>query len=127
MPRILVVDDDDSFRKMLRLTLVKLGHEVREARNGLEAVTLYEEEPADLMITDIIMPEQDGLETIRLMRRAHPSLKIIAMSGGGRVNATDYLKIANSMKANRVLAKPFKIEEIAAILSDLLSEPKAAS
>ena len=124
MPRILVVDDDESFRKMLRLTLVKMGHEVREARNGLEAVALYDQEPADLVMTDVIMPEQDGLETIRLMRRAHPALKIIAMSGGGRVNATDYLRIATSMRANRVLAKPFKIEEMAAVLDDLLVEPK---
>jgi CheY-like chemotaxis protein len=124
MPRILVVDDDDSFRKMLRLALVKMGHEVREARNGMEAVALYDQEPADLVMTDIIMPEQDGLETIRIMRRAHPSLKIIAMSGGGRVNATDYLRIASSMRANRVLAKPFKIEEMAAVLTEVLGQPE---
>src|SRR4051812_27272809 len=127
MPKILVVDDDDAFRKMLRLALTKMGHEVCEARNGLEAVALYDKDPADLVMTDIIMPEQDGLETIRLLRRAHPSIKIIAMSGGGRVNATDYLKIARSMRANHVLAKPFKIEEMATVLTGLLNKPDSFS
>ena len=123
MPRILLVDDDDSFRKMLRLSLVRLGHEVVEARDGKEAVRLVREGPPDVMVTDLVMPEKEGLETIDEVRRQYPGLKIIAMSGGGRVNASDYLKIARAMGADQVLAKPFSIDEIAASLSSVLGKP----
>ncbi len=123
MPRILLVDDDDSFRKMLRLSLVRLGHEVVEARDGKEAVRLVREGPPDVMVTDLVMPEKEGLETIDEVRRQYPGLEIIAMSGGGRVNASDYLKIARAMGADQVLAKPFSIDEIAASLSSVLGKP----
>jgi CheY-like chemotaxis protein len=120
MPRILLVDDDDSFRKMLRLSLVRLGYEVVEVGNGKDAVRLINEQLPDLLITDLVMPEKEGLETIDEVRRKHPKLKIIAMSGGGRVNATDYLKIARAMGADKVLAKPFSIDEMTATLDSLL-------
>jgi CheY-like chemotaxis protein len=123
MPRILLVDDDDSFRKMLRLSLERLGHEVVEARDGKEAVRLVREGTPDVMVTDLVMPEKEGLETIDEVRRQYPGLKIIAMSGGGRVNASDYLKIARAMGADQVLAKPFSIDEIAASLSSVLGRP----
>lgn len=120
MSRILLVDDDDPFRKMLRLSLIRLGHDVVEVGNGKDAVRLINERLPDLLITDLVMPEKEGLETIDEVRRKHPKLKIIAMSGGGRVNATDYLKIARAMGADKVLAKPFSIDEMTATLDSLL-------
>ena len=120
MPRILLVDDDESFRRMIRLSLDKLGHEVVEARNGAEALTLMKEGPPDILITDIVMPEKEGLEIIDEVRRKHPNMKIIAMSGGGRVNASDYLRIARALGADVVLAKPFSVDEMTASLNNLL-------
>jgi CheY-like chemotaxis protein len=123
MPRILLVDDDEQFRKVLRLSLLKLGHEVAEARDGNEALKLVEAGPPDVLVTDLVMPEKEGLETIAEVRRTHPALKIIAMTGGGRVNASDYLKIARAMGADLVLAKPFSIDEISSALTRLSGKP----
>src|SRR5689334_3792337 len=94
MSRILLVDDDESFRKMLRLTLAKLGYQVVEAADGREALQRQQTEPAAVMITDLIMPDMEGIETIQEFRSRYPAVKIIAMSGGGRVSATDFLKVA---------------------------------
>lgn len=121
MARILLVDDDDALRKALRLTLLKLGHEVLEAHNGNEALHLYAAEPPDLVMTDIIMPEKEGLETILELKRLHPPVKIIAMSGGGRANAIDYLKIARQMGVSKTLNKPFSADAMAAAIRDVLA------
>jgi DNA-binding response OmpR family regulator len=129
MSQILIVDDDESFRKMLRLTLEKLGHKVVEAKNGREGMKLYAQTPADLVMMDLIMPDQEGLQTIREMRHAHPKQKIVAMSGGGRLNTPNYLKIASMMGVDGVLTKPFAPEELAAMLAglkDLAGEPAKA-
>jgi DNA-binding response OmpR family regulator len=118
MPRILLVDDDDSYRKMLRLKLVKMGYEVSEACDGKQAVLLFAQIPPDIVLTDLIMPDKEGLETIGELKRSHPDARIIAMSGGGRVSAMDYLKIAKAMGASRVLAKPFADAELTAALCE---------
>ena len=120
MPRILLVDDDEPLRTLLRLVLVHMGYEVVEASNGKEAVKLLQPAPPDLVLTDIVMPEQEGLETITVVRRLHPAMKIIAMSGCGRIKAIDYLKIAKMMGADRVLAKPFSNAELTLALDELL-------
>ncbi len=123
MRQILLVDDDDLFRKMLALMLTKMGYNVVEARNGREAVNLHRHLLPDLVLMDLIMPEKEGIETIEELRRAYPAIKIIAISGGGLGRATDYLRIAKLMGADRVLAKPFSNEAIAAALNDLLGGP----
>jgi CheY-like chemotaxis protein len=120
MKRILLVDDDDSFRKMLRKTLVKMGFEVAEAHNGSEALKVFGQNSPDLVLTDIVMPEKEGLETINALRRIQAGVKIIAMSGGGRGNAMDYLNVAKMLGADRVLSKPFSNDEIATALDELL-------
>jgi CheY-like chemotaxis protein len=125
MPRILLIDDDDAVRTMLRLTLVEFGHEVIEARNGLEGLALFPTSGADLVITDIIMPGKEGVEVIIELRRLHPRLKIMAISGGGRVGPTDYLRIASYLGAAKVLAKPFSNEELLVALNELLPPPAA--
>lgn len=117
MTRILLVDDDELLRRMLRMTLIKMGHTVIEAGNGNEALRACKSEPPDIVLTDLIMPEKEGIETIRELRRLHPDVKIIAMSGGGRVSAKDYLIIAKRMGADFTLNKPFSNDELAATIA----------
>lgn len=121
MPDILLVDDDDSFRLMLSETLKELGHTVREARDGGEALRLYAERRSDLVLTDIVMPPPEGLETIYTLRLNDPKCRIIAMSGGGRLNATDYLEIARKSGAQRVLHKPFSQEELSLAIKQTMA------
>ena len=101
MARILLIDDDDSVRTMLRLTLAHFGHTVIEARNGKEGLERVQQANADLLITDIVMPEKEGLKVLMELRKRKPPVKIIAISGG------DYLHMAKLMGAAKVLAKPF--------------------
>jgi DNA-binding response OmpR family regulator len=112
MPKILLVDDDVSVRGFVRIALTEMGHQVTEAGNGNEGLRSFERSPTDMVITDLVMPEQEGLETLAIYRKMHPGVKIIAMSGGGRGNASDYLKMAKIMGADLVLAKPFSIDEL---------------
>jgi CheY-like chemotaxis protein len=116
MSRILLIDDDDSFRKMLRITLTGMGHVVLEARNGREGLAIPPHIQADVVLTDIIMPEKEGLETIIAMRHTRPGARIVAMSGGGRGTATDYLMLAQKLGASAILAKPFSDDELTAAL-----------
>ena len=120
MNKILLVDDDDEFRRMLRLTLVRLGYEVIEARNGREALHLQRVAENEVMITDLIMPDQEGLETIMAFRREFPAVRIIAMSGGGRINATDFLNMAKLFGASQTLTKPFSNPELTMALEAVL-------
>ncbi len=113
MARILVIDDDVMIQRMLQETLHLLGHEVRQAFDGREGVQLCREEAPDLVLTDILMPNQDGLQTIRELRRERPDLKIIAMSGGSRVwPELDALPFAVRFGAREVLYKPFGHEQL---------------
>ncbi|MDY6987588.1 MAG: response regulator [Thermodesulfobacteriota bacterium] len=118
--RILVVDDDVQIREMLRQLLERAGYEVAEAPDGRQGIRLYRQEPADLVITDIIMPEKEGLETIRELRRDFPDVKILAISGGGRVLADEYLRLAKQFGAERTLAKPFDQKELLEAVHELV-------
>jgi len=120
MATILLVDDDEQFRTMLNEVLQRAGYDVRQAQDGNDALRQYRASPADVVITDLIMPEKEGLETIRALRAFDPAVKIIAMSGGGRLSAADYLVIAQRFKAQRVLAKPFPHHELLTMLKELL-------
>jgi DNA-binding response OmpR family regulator len=123
MKRILLIDDEEGLRAMLRLSLEKMGYAVMEARDGAEAVALFKAGPFDLVLTDLMMPEKEGLETIRELRKGHPDLKIIAMSGGGRVGASDNLKMAKIFGATTVFSKPFSFQDLQKAVSALLAEP----
>ncbi len=123
MARILLVDDDPDFRRMLQQTLVHFGHTVIEAANGRAGVALFRQAGADLVITDMVMPEQDGLEVLLALRREQPPVKFIAISGGGPVSAAEYLKIATILGATRVLTKPI----VAAALRAAIDEALAAN
>jgi CheY-like chemotaxis protein len=124
-PRILVVDDDAQIRLVLHQVLTRAGFSVQVATNGRECIALHNHAPADLIITDIIMPEMEGIESIRTIRKKSTSTKIIAISGGLRGGPLDILSIAKLMGAARTLAKPFKIEEIISAVNEVLAEPAA--
>ena len=112
MARILVVDDEELARFTIRDILETAGHEVVEAANGNEAIAFQKANPCDLMITDIIMPEKEGVATIIELKRDYPDLKIIAISGGGRTKNLDFLQLADEFGADKILAKPFLEDEL---------------
>ena len=112
MPRILVIDDEEIVRYTLRKVLERSGYEVMVASNGAEGIQLFRENPADLIITDILMPEQDGLKTIAALCEESPGVKIIAMSGGGRTGRLDFLPAAEHLGAVLTLLKPLPPSEL---------------
>ena len=122
MATILVVDDEPALRRVLSGQLRDAGHEVTAAAGGAEALKLSCKGPYDLVITDLIMPDKEGLETIMALRRQIPATKIIAMSGGGRNSGKDYLAIARLLGAQRTLAKPFTQAELLVAVADVLAK-----
>ena len=123
MRRILIIDDDHHILLMVKKMLERAGFEVDLASNGNEGLELFKKTPVDLVITDIIMPEKEGLETIREMKRLRSDLKIIAMSGGGKISADNYLNTAKIFGASRVMAKPFSQKQMVSAVQDLLGDP----
>jgi len=121
MARILIVDDDEPIRKLLAKLLGRAGYTVDVAVNGRQAVKMMGKEPADLVITDIMMPDQDGIQTILELKREKPNVKIMAISGGGSVVPGSYLHQAEKLGADRVLAKPLQLEEVLEAVAGLLS------
>lgn len=122
MARILVFDDEPSILLMIKKMLEKAGHVVELALNGKEGMELFEREKPDLLITDIIMPEKEGLEIIFELRRMYPDLKIIAISGGGRIGPDGYLPGARLLGANAVFTKPLVQKEFLQAINDLLED-----
>lgn len=128
MAKILIADDDSEIRVTLQKLLQMVGHEVELARDGLEASRQLASEPFDLLVTDIVMPNQEGLESILAARRNHPNLALIAMSGGGRERTESYLRMAESFGAQAVFRKPFSPREMLAKVDELVGRrgPTAA-
>jgi len=120
MAKILIIDDDDQFRTMLRQLLERNGYEIKEASGGKEGIKLYRESPTDLIITDLIMPGKDGIETIQEFKKDFPGIKIIAISGGGRLGPQDYLHLAKMLGAQQTLAKPIELPELLKAINELL-------
>ena len=120
MSRILIIEDDNEVRDYLESVLSRAGYDVVAATNGKDGVELYHAEPADLVITDIIMPEKDGIETIMDLRRNNTSLKVIAISGGGRAEPENYLHSARLLGADKTMRKPFTNEEMLEAVEQLL-------
>ena len=121
MQRVLVIDDDEQVRALLYEILERAGFEVMEASNGVEGLKLYRLQPADLVITDLIMPEKEGVETIMELRSQFPNARIIAISGGQRAGGRDYLPIAARLGARRTVAKPFSRQEILEAVRETLA------
>ncbi len=120
MSQILVLDDDADIRSLLRDLLERAGYEVMEAENGKIGLKLLGENGADLVITDLIMPEKEGIETIRELRRDFSDVKIIGISGGGAIGPETYLQMAKRMGAHQVFEKPFKLKEMSEAIRELL-------
>ena len=121
MSRLLLIEDDASLRRMLAQMLTRVGFTVSEARNGRVAIKVLTETPIDIVVTDMIMPEMEGVETIRFLRREYPAIKIVAISGGGISSAESYLEIAKKIGAHRTLAKPFMPDELMAAIREALA------
>ncbi len=123
MSRILVIDDDPYIRKLLRKMLVAEGYAVAEARDGVQALEIQAREPADVVITDIIMPEKGGIETINDLISQYPEIKIIAMSGGGLIGAEEHLTLPKRMGVHHTFTKPVEKKKIMGAIRDLLDQP----
>lgn len=124
MPRILIIEDDEQIQLMLKGTLEDEGYEVRIASNGKEGIRCWQQEPFDLVITDLLMPEKEGLETIKELRHESPNTKIIAMSGGLRNNEIDVLNMAKKLGANRTFGKPVPLPEFLKAVEEMLEPEK---
>ena len=122
MARILIIDDEELFRQMLKQMLELAGHEVDEAAEGAQAIEAFKRQPTDLVITDIFMPEKEGIATINELKQEFPALKIIAVSGGGnKMCGFEYLQFAESVGADHALSKPFERQEILDAIEELLA------
>ena len=127
MPRILVIDDDQQVRTMIKLTLERDGYDVTEAGDGSEAVEIYRQHEFDLVITDIVMPGKEGIETIMEMKACDPEARIIAISGGGRINPEDYLSWARRFGVARTFTKPVDRTELLGAVRELVGVEVPAS
>ncbi|MEK7725854.1 MAG: response regulator [Nitrospirota bacterium] len=113
MPSVLVVDDEDQIRQLIRETLEQAGYDVQEASNGKQGLERYRTTPADLVIMDILMPDQDGLESIMTLRREFPASRVIAITGGSdMIGILNFLDVAKMLGARRTLQKPFDMQTL---------------
>ncbi len=120
MAKVLVIDDDPGFRRMIRMILARMRHDVVEAQDGNEGIDRFRVEQPDLVISDIVMPNKEGIQTILEIRALAPDACIIAMSGGGVSLGIGYLGAALKLGANQILSKPFRPAELVAMVERLL-------
>jgi len=123
MTRVLVIDDNPDVRDTLRWLLEGEGFEVAVAANGLEGLGVQRSAPADIVVTDIFMPEQDGIETLWKFREEFPRVAIIVMSGGGAARGTDYLFVARELGAKKTLRKPLDPQELIDVVRQITRSP----
>lgn len=126
MKTVLIIDDESLVRATVARMVEREGHRVVQAANGLEGIRAFDREKVDLVVCDIIMPEKEGIETIGEIRRKDPSVKIIAISGGGRTENVNFLEMAQRLGADHILAKPFGREEFTALLRKSLEGDRPA-
>jgi len=121
---ILVADDEDSIRSLLKHFLANAGHRVVIVGNARQACEVFAKEPFDLVITDVLMPDGDGLDLITELRKQQPNARILAMSGGGRyLEGSDYLKLARGLGAHTAMMKPFTWQQLQAAIKVALASP----
>ncbi len=121
MPGVLIVEDEKELREMLKTSLLRRKMNVFEAANGKDAIVHFKPSITDLVITDIIMPEEDGLKVIMKLRELKPEIKIIAISGGGKAGPGSYLKLAKALGADAVFSKPFSISDLISKIEELVN------
>jgi CheY-like chemotaxis protein len=122
MAGILIVEDDKDLREMLKTSLLKMKYTVIEASNGKEALLHFKPAITDMVITDLIMPDEDGLKVIMKIKEMKPSTKIIAISGGGKAGPGNYLDLAKVLGADEVFSKPFSINDLMKKIEELLNK-----
>lgn len=127
MAHILVIDDEVQIRDVLRTVLERVGYSVTEAADGNEGLRIFAEGNIDLVVTDIIMPEKGGIDTIMDLRRDFPGVKIIAISGGGMCGDISYLDMALGVGANRAIGKPFVLDDFLESVEELLAPKESVS
>lgn len=126
MARILVIDDNPEFRTILETHLNSAGHDVLSASDGEDGLAAIEQHSdIDLVLTDILMPQRDGVEVLRMVKRRWPELPVIALSGGGWIGAEQLLGMAERLGADHVLQKPVTRETLLGVVNDALSKRKA--
>jgi len=116
----LVIDDELQMRELLKKFLTRAGYQVELAGNGEEGICSFQQISADLVITDLIMPEKEGLECIVDLKKLAPGIKIIAISGGGLGQPQDYLELAQKMGAAKTFIKPFELKSLLESIRELL-------
>ena len=121
MPGILIVEDDKDLREMLKTSLSKRKYTVIEASDGKEAILRFKPAVTDLVITDLIMPDEDGLKVIIKLKEIKPGIKIIAISGGGKAGPGNYLNIARALGADEVFPKPFSLNDLISKIDSILN------
>jgi len=122
MRKILIMDDDEQILSLLARSAELAGFAAATAVNGREGQRLLEKQPFDLVITDLIMPEKEGMETISYIKKQFPKIKIIAISGGGRIGPETYLPAALELGADLAFAKPFSVDDLMTAVKKLLAE-----
>jgi CheY-like chemotaxis protein len=120
MSVILIIEDEKELREMLKVALVRNNYTVLEAENGKEAIIHFKPGVTDLVVTDLIMPEEDGLKVIMKIRQMKPGIKIIAISGGGKAGPGSYLNVAKALGADAIYSKPFSVTDLVAKIEELL-------
>ena len=123
MGRILVIDDDPAMRGSMRRILERDGHDVREAGDGAEGLRLFRAEPADVVVTDVLMPGKEGMGTIVELREEAPDVRILVVSGGGTMLGESTLSDAQALGADASLAKPFTVDQLRSAVAVLLTQP----
>ena len=121
MGRILIIDDDQALRGTMRKILERAGHEVREAADGVEGLKLFREDPPDLVVTDLVMPRKEGIETIMEIRAASEHVRILAVSGADAGVPAGRLFDAEALGANASLPKPFTVDQLTSVVAALLA------
>lgn len=122
--KILLIDDDTLIRRSVARVLMQNGHDVITAEDGIRGMELFHRERFDLVVTDIYMPRQEGIETILTLRREDTATKIIAISGGGHSGNTDALEMARLLGADAIIEKPFRTDQLLAKIDAVMAEPR---
>lgn len=120
MAGILIVEDDGDLREMLKMSLLQRKYTVIEASNGKEAIAKFKPSIVDLVVTDIIMPDEDGLKVIMKLREVKPNIRIIAISGGGKAGPGNYLNLARALGADEIFPKPFSVQSLLLKIDSIL-------
>jgi CheY-like chemotaxis protein len=126
MAKILVIDDNDDLRETIVSVLDDEGYDTLFAPDGASGVKVFGETRPDLVITDLIMPKSNGLDTIRDIKAIDPQARIVAMSGGSLISHEYYLDVAATLGAMHVLSKPFEIDELVRVVAECLNAPLPA-